>query len=65
MMTATEIGKELGMSARKVNLLLAEKNVIKKGDKTYHLTQAGEEYGEYYSWISGGLKHLRAIVNKY
>ena len=61
MMTATQIGDTLGLSARKVNLLLLNKNVIKKQGKVYELTKAGEQYGETYSFVSGGLKTITSI----
>ena len=61
MMTATQIGEALGMSAIKVNLLLLNKNVIKKQGKRYELTKTGEQYGETYSFISGGLKTITNI----
>jgi len=61
MMTATKIGKQLGMSAKRVNLLLLEKNVVKRNGKRYVLTEAGKQYGESYSWLSGGLKTISNI----
>ena len=61
MMTATQIGEALGLSARKVNLLLLKKNVIKKQGRRYELTKAGKQYGEAYSFISGGLKTITNI----
>ena len=61
MITATEIGKIIGKSAREVNLILLKKNVIMKVDNTYLLTYAGEEYGHYYCFESGGIKTFRNI----
>ena len=61
MMTATEIGKIIGKSAREVNLILLKRNVIMKVDNTYLLTCAGEEFGHYYCFESGGIKTFRNI----
>ena len=61
MMTATEIGKIIGKSAMEVNLILLKKNVIKKMCGFDLLTCAGEEFGHYYCFKSGGIKTFRNI----
>ena len=54
--TATDIGKIIGKTARQVNKLLESRNVIKKNVVSYVFTQRGQEYGESYNFNSGGSK---------
>lgn len=58
-LTPTDIGKHLGISARKINTLLSEIGLIKqhkdeKGNKYWRITEKGEEYGEEFPYVRNG-----------
>jgi prophage antirepressor-like protein len=51
LLTATDIGQQIGLSGKKVNLLLEEKGLVvsfrdHKNRKQYELTEDGEKFGE-------------------
>lgn len=59
LLTASDIGKQIGLSGMKVNILLEEKGMIKsfrdhKDRKQYEITDDGEKFGEY---LDTGKKH--------
>lgn len=76
LLTTTDIAKDLGMSARKLNKILNEKGIIYKLSDTWHLYSKYQhmvpeyadyvinEYGQQLKWTEKGRKFIIDILNK-
>lgn len=64
-MSATDIGKVLGKTAREVNLLLKDKGFLDGAPGNYDLTDLGNKFGKVFQYNNGGggyAKRIRSYI---